>query len=83
MWCQLCSARRRRRNLDSGDGRAKTRRAKKKEENDRDKCFKKIVKSSRKKKLVNNARSGRIQWEQNVGLNNERKSQDMVKATEP
>lgn len=42
---------------------------------------------SEKKKMVNKASSGEIwhgkQWQQDEGLNNERKSQDTVKATEP
>ena len=56
------------------------------EENDGDDGLKKMA-LNQKEKLVNTARSGRIckgkQREQNEGLNNERKSEDTVKAAEP
>lgn len=56
------------------------------EENDREEGLKKMA-LNQKEKLVNAARSGRIckgkQREQNEGLNNERKSEDTVKAAEP
>ena len=56
------------------------------EGNDRDEGLKRMG-LNQKGKLVNPARSGRIckgkQREQNEGLNNERKSEDTVKAAEP
>lgn len=80
-------SRRGKRNLDTEDRRGKTREPDSQEqENDSDKYLKKRV-EIRKKNLVNKAISRRIwqgeQWEQNEGWNNERKSQDTVKATEP
>lgn len=75
------------RRTETGDRRGKTREPEsQEEENDRDKYLKKRV-EIREKNLVNKAISKRIwqgeQWEQNEGWNNERKSQDTVKATEP